>query len=177
MVAGGYLKRNIILSMTSCCQVRSRNCTLVKHIPHSTLVACQNTTCEYTSYTCICHSGTFFPLPVNFIAFRAVQKKGSLISSSIHIPKWNFRYSWHCYLIRIQVLANCCVQGVRVDAFFESNFLLKYSSPRKSYKQSENVFLSETVQLYFFINGWYYSLLIHVRSRKTHFSAQLQFLY
>ena len=40
MVAGGYLKRNIILSMTSCCQVRSRNCTLVKHVPPTTLVAC-----------------------------------------------------------------------------------------------------------------------------------------
>ena len=59
MVAGGYLKRNIILSTTFCCQVRSRNCTLAENVPHTALVACQNTICEYTSYTFMCCSATF----------------------------------------------------------------------------------------------------------------------
>jgi len=40
-----------------------------------------------------------------------------------------------------------------------------------------NVFLSETIQLYFFINGCHYSVLTHVHSRKIHFSVQLQVLY
>lgn len=94
----------------------------------------------------------------NFLAYRALHKRGHLSVTEFIFPSGTAD-------IHVIVIRNCCVQGVGEDASFESNFLYKYSSPRKSYKQFENVFLSETTQLYFFINGCHYSILMFIAEK------------